>query len=126
MVLLAVSGARLVDPIDEWWFRWSTQTYDTTVVGAPPEATVHTPGEALIFFMGADWSQLGGSHTATPPSGFVPVTDFGDHGNQDWDWTSMQVAWGYQADTGPTGVVMGSLSGTRTGAPWALLITVAP
>jgi hypothetical protein len=126
IALLAVSGAALVNPVDEWWYHWDTTNYQTTLYGTPPQATAHSDGEALIFAMGSDWSMLGGSNTSEPPPGFVPLTSFGDHGDENWDWTSMQIAWGYQPTAGPVGPFTGTMSGTRPGAPWATIFEVSP
>jgi hypothetical protein len=122
-VLLAIDGAT---SIDQNWWHWDTTSYSTTIVGVPPLGVASVNGEAVLFVMGSDWSTRGGSNTSTPPPGFHLLASFGDHGDDSWDWTSIMVAWGYQPTAGPMSQLMGTMTGTQTGAPWSNLFTLEP
>jgi hypothetical protein len=98
----------------------------TPVVGTSMGVTTTVDNCLLVYASGADWGGAGGTNTFEHPTGFTPLAEVGDHGDNSWDWTSQQVDGKVQASAGPTGVVTGSLTGTFNGTAWTVLLAIAP
>jgi hypothetical protein len=98
-------------------------------IGIAPGVTTTVNGSTLIYAGGADWTLSDSSNTVETPLGFTPLTSIGDKGgsNNEWQWSSQQVAYREHVVAGPTGDISGSLtSPTVGGLGWAALIAIAP
>lgn len=89
--------------------------------------TITVPGTMVIFAAGADWLGSTNTFSTTPPADYTPLASFGDKDNQDFWWTTQQIAYAYYpaAQTTPT------LTGTSTsqnisGESWAVTIAIEP
>jgi hypothetical protein len=92
-----------------------------------PGVTTIEPDSLLIWATGSDWLPPGGgSNTFVAPNGFTSLVTLGDRGNDQFDWTSQQVAYHVQSEVGSTGPISGVLNGTKKGTPWNVLLVVPP
>jgi hypothetical protein len=124
--LIAVSGVA-ANPINNTMVSFDPSTVTMTpVIGQSTGVTTTVPGCAILYMSGADWYNTPGMNTFTPPSGYTPLAQIGDHGNNMWDWTSQQVAYTIQPTAGPTGTISGTMLGTFQGNAWTVIVAVAP
>jgi hypothetical protein len=127
IALVAVSGARSVMPIDNSLASFSSAAGMNPVNGGSTGFVTTAANCTLILAGGADWLGEGGSNAWVLPSGFTSLSQLGDHGTVDWDWTSLQVSWGTQAIAGATGAINWSATGSpQAGQSWTVLLAVAP
>ena len=127
LALIAVSGASGAMPIDNSLASFSSAAGMNPVVGSSTGFVTTIPNCTLILAGGIDWLGAGGSNSFVLPTGFKSLSQLGDHGSLDWDWTSQQVAWAPQAHAGATGALTWSATGSpQNGQSWTVLIAVAP
>jgi hypothetical protein len=98
----------------------------TPVFGNSPGVTTTVDHCLLVYASGADWGGSPGENTFETPTGFTKLAEFGDHGDNSWDWTSQQIDTKVQDAAGATGPVTGSLTGTFNGTAWTVLLAIAP
>ena len=127
IALIAVSGASSVMPIDNSLATFSSAAGMNPVNGGTNGFVTTAANCTLLLAGGADWLGAGGSNAWVLPSGFQSLSQLGDHGTLEWDWTSQQVSWATQATAGATGAVNWSATGSpQNGQSWTVLVAVAP
>jgi len=125
--LIAVSGANSAMPIDNSLASFVSTAGMNPVNGGSSGLVTTAANCTLLLAGGADWLGEGGSNAFVLPSGFKSLSQLGDHGTLEWDWTSQQVSWGTQAAAGATGALDWSATGSpQNGQSWTVLIAVAP
>jgi hypothetical protein len=127
IALIAVSGASSAMPIDNSLASFASTAGMNPVNGGSSGFVTTAANCTLVLAGGADWLGLGGSNAWVLPSGFKSLSQLGDHGTIEWDWTSQQVAWAPQPTAGATGALNWSATGSpQNGQSWTVLIAVAP
>ncbi len=92
-----------------------------------PGVTTRASDSLLIWATGSDWlGSEGGSNTFDAPAGFTSLVTLGDRGNNQFDWSSEQIAYRVQPAAGASGEIHGTLTGTVPGTPWDMVLVVPP
>lgn len=127
LALVAVSGARSVNPIATYALVAPAQA-DTDPVDATSSGLVTTGSDtAIVFAASADWTcPVAHGVSSTLPAGFTSLLHEGDHGDDTCDWTWLQIATASQHAAGPTGPLSSTERGTPacTGSAWTAAIAI--
>lgn len=130
VTLLAVTGFDPQMPLGPF-----AVNIDTSGSTAPDGwvAGVTTPVDhsAVVYVNGADWVLGSGAATFMVPPGFTELTELGDRGNNEFDWTTQEVAWKVEADAASTGPITAtttasSVNGAVTGYGIGALLSIRP
>ena len=76
--------------------------------------TTDVDHSALVYVNGADWLIGNATATFSIPAGFTELTQLGDRGNTEFDWTTQEVAWKVAADAAATGPITAKTTATNT------------
>jgi hypothetical protein len=123
--LIAVSGANRTTPINAFLAGYGSSGASPTIATSPGVTTT-VPNCTLLYAAGADWLGTPGSNTFALPAGYSSLTQLGDRGDNNWDWTSQMVGWSPRAVAGATGAISGTLTSTTSGIPWTAVVAIAP
>jgi hypothetical protein len=125
ITLIAVAGANRTNPINAF-LASNGATGAMPALATSAGVTTTVPNCTILYGAGADWLASPGSNTFLVPAGYSSLMQVGDHGDNNWDWTSEMAAWTTQAAAGPTGSISGTLAGTANGIPWTVVLAIAP
>ena len=105
----------------------TASTSENPVHNTADPVTISAPNTMVIFAAGADWLSSTNTFSTAPPTDYTPLASFGDRDNQDFWWTTQQIAYAYY----PTPQTTPTLTGTSTsqnisGQSWAVTIAIEP
>lgn len=128
LALVAVSGARSVGPIADYLVSPTPPGTNTDpVIASSPGIDTTEPDTLVLFAASADWTcAMAHSVSASVPSGFTTLLHMGDQGNDDCDWTWLQIESMVQHASGPTGQISATQTSTPgcTGSGWTATIAI--
>lgn len=105
----------------------TASTGENPVHNIADPVTITVPNTMVIFAAGADWLASTNSFSTTPPDGYTPLASFGDTDNQDFWWTTQQIAYAYYATAQTTPTLTGTTTSNNiAGQSWALTIAIEP
>jgi hypothetical protein len=129
IALVAVDGARAIDPITSYASAPDSAGDADPVVASSGGLTTTAADTLVLYAASADWT-CSFSHdvTTSVPSGFTTLLHEGDHGNAGSDWTWLAIETGSVHDPGPTGTITSTQASTPAcaGSAWTAAIAVAP
>lgn len=129
LALVAISGARSVDPITDYLATPTPGTNATPVVASSTGLITSSPDTLVVFAASADWACTA-SHvvSATVPPGFSTLLHRGDQGTDACDWTWLQIETMTQHVAGPTGQISSTQTSSTgcTGTGWTAALAIAP
>lgn len=128
IALIAISGHNAVTPIGTSNFTYNTGTDTATVDEGSTGVTTTTANNLILYMSGADWkNQLVTISAFNLPSGFSSLVQFGDHGDNTLDWSSIMIGYKYQASAGATGALTANEVGSKVGGlGWSAVIPIQP
>lgn len=105
----------------------TASTGENPVHNIADPVTITIPNTLVIFAANTNWLSSTSTFSTTPPDGYTPLASFGDKDNQDFWWTTQQVAYAYYATAQTTPTLTGTTtSGNIVGESWALTIAIQP
>jgi hypothetical protein len=127
--LVAVSGARSVDPIARYVVLPGSLPDVDPVVATSPGLVTTVPDTLVLYAASADWTcDYAHSVSTTVPPGFSTLVHLGDHGGDTCDWTWLQIETTTIHDPGR----IDGITSTHTSAPactgtaWTAAIAIEP
>jgi hypothetical protein len=126
MALIAVGNANAAMPINTFATGNAGTTASMPTTASSPGVTTTVPNCTILYAAGSDWLSSPGSNSFTLPAGYTSLMEGGDHGDNNWDWTSQMVGWKTQPAAGMSGTISGTLTSGINGIGWTVVIAVAP
>jgi hypothetical protein len=121
VTLLAVSGADPMTPIADTDIFVDIDYFDTAR-GKVSGVVTTRPDSTLIYVNSGDWLSMGsGQGFFVEPPGFTKILEMGDHGDNSFDWGTMEISSMAEHAVGPVPDVVGSSS--AVGGPGTLMAT---
>jgi hypothetical protein len=129
LALVAITGARSVDPIADYLVTPTSGTDAMPVLARSTGVITRTPDTLVVFAANADWT-CSGAHdvSATVPEGFSTLLHLGDQGSQTCDWTWLQIETMTQHAIGPTGPISTTQTSSTpcAGTGWTAALAISP